>query len=145
MPLDNRTAPYAVTLLRVTLGALFLAHAASKIFMFTPAGTAGFFAKIGLPPELAYVTIAAEVIGGVALILGVYARLAALALVPLMLGTIVTVHGHNGFFFTNAQGGWEYPAVWTVALIAQALLGDGALALLPTVLFRSASSRLARA
>jgi putative oxidoreductase len=143
--LDSRTAPYAVTLLRVTLGALFLAHAALKIFVFTPAGTAAFFAKIGLPPELAYVTIAAEVIGGVALILGVYARLAAIALVPLILGTIFTVHGHNGFFFTNAQGGWEYPAVWTVALIAQALLGDGAFALLPTVFSRSASSRLARA
>jgi putative oxidoreductase len=145
MSLDNRTAPYAVTLLRVTLGALFMAHAALKILVITPAGTAGFFAKLGLPPELAYVTIAGEVIGGGMLILGVYARLAALALVPLLLGTIITVHGHNGFFFTNAQGGWEYPAVWTVALIAQALLGDGALALWPTVLLRNTSSRPARA
>ena len=145
MSLDNRTAPYAVTLLRVTLGALFLVHAAVKIFVFTPAGTAAFFGKLGLPPELAYLTIAAEVIGGGALIFGVYARLAALALVPLLLGTIITVHGHNGFFFTNAQGGWEYPAVWSVALIAQALLGDGAFALVPTRLFRNSASRLARA
>ena len=145
MSLDNRTAPYAVTLLRVTLGALFLVHAAVKIFVFTPAGTAAFFGKLGLPPELAYLTMAAEVIGGAALIFGVYARLAALALVPLLLGTIITVHGHNGFFFTNAQGGWEYPAVWSVALIAQALLGDGAYALVPTRLFRNSASRLARA
>jgi len=144
MSLDNRTAPYAVTLLRVTLGALFLVHAAAKIFVFTPAGTAAFFGKLGLPPELAYLTIAAEVIGGAALIFGVYARLAALALVPLLLGTIITVHSHNGFFFTNAQGGWEYPAVWSVALIAQALLGDGAYALVPTRLFRNSASRFAR-
>ncbi len=145
MSLDTRTAPYAVALLRVTLGALFLVHAAVKIFVFTPAGTAAFFGKLGLPPELGYLTIAAEVIGGTALIFGVYARVAALALVPLLLGTIITVHGHNGFFFTNAQGGWEYPAVWSVALIAQALLGDGVYALVPTRLFRNSASRLARA
>ena len=42
---------------------------------------------------------------------------------------IVTVHGPAGFFFTNANGGWEYPAFWAVALAVQALLGDGALAL----------------
>jgi putative oxidoreductase len=52
-------------------------------------------------------------------------------LVPILLGAIVTVHGAAGFFFSNAHGGWEYPAFWAVALVAQALLGDGAFALLP--------------
>jgi putative oxidoreductase len=126
---DARTAPYAALLLRVSLGVLFLAHAGLKVFVFTPAGAAKFFGSLGLPPELAYLTIAAEVVGGVALILGVFTRWVALALIPVLLGAIVTVHGPAGFFFTNANGGWEYPAFWTVALAVQALLGDGALAL----------------
>lgn len=128
-PVDARTAPYAALLLRVTLGALFLAHAGLKVFVFTPAGAAKFFGSLGLPPELAYLTIAAEVIGGGALILGVYTRWVSLALIPVLLGAIVLVHGAAGFFFTNANGGWEYPAFWAVALAVQALLGNGALAL----------------
>lgn len=127
--IDTRTAPYAALLLRLSLGGLFLAHAALKLFVFTPAGTAAFFGKVGLPPSLAYIIIAAEIAGGVALILGLWTRLAAVLLVPILLGAIFTVHGPAGFFFDNANGGWEYPAFWIVALLTQAMLGDGAFAL----------------
>jgi len=127
--IDTRTAPYAAFLLRVTLGALFLAHAGLKLFVFTPAGTVRFFGSIGLPPALAYATIAAEVLGGTALIIGLWTRTVAIALTPILLGAIFTVHGTAGFFFNNANGGWEFPAFWTIALIVQALLGDGAFAL----------------
>jgi len=129
---DTRTAPYAAFVLRVALGVLFLAHAGLKIFVFTPAGTAGFFASLGLPSWLAYVTIAAELAAAVALILGVWPRIAALAVVPVLLGAIATVHGPAGFYFTNPNGGWEYPAFWIVGLVALALIGDGAFALRPT-------------
>jgi putative oxidoreductase len=112
----------------VTLGALFLAHAGLKLFVFTPAGTAQFFGSLGLPPALAYLVIAAEVAGGVALILGFHARWAALALIPILVGAIVTVHGSAGFFFSNPKGGWEFLAFWIAALVAQALLGNGAYA-----------------
>ena len=74
------------------------------------------FGSIGLPPALAYVTIAAEVVGGIALILGVWTRAVAVAVTPILLGAISAVHGSAGFFFTNANGGWEFPAFWTVAL-----------------------------
>ena len=127
--IDNRTAPYAALLLRLTLGGLFLSHAALKYFVFTPAGTAKFFASVGVPAELAYVTIAAEVLGGIALILGLRTRLVSLALTPVLFGAIFTVHGAAGFFFNNPNGGWEFPAFWIVALVVQALLGDGAYAL----------------
>lgn len=127
--IDTRTAPYAALLLRLSLGALFLAHAGLKLLVFTPAGTANFFASLGLPSALAYAVIAAEVLGGIALILGLGTRIVAIALTPILLGAIVTVHGAAGFFFTNARGGWEYPAFWACALIVQALLGDGAYAL----------------
>jgi len=130
--IDTRTAPYAALVLRVTLGVLFLAHASLKLFVFTPAGTAKFFASLGMPGEFAYLVITVEVLSGIALILGVWTRYAALAGIPILLGAISTVHGAAGFFFTNPKGGWEYPAFWTVALVAQALLGDGAYALRPS-------------
>jgi len=141
--IDARTAPYAALLLRLSLGGLFLAHAGLKLFVFTPAGTANFFANVGLPPALAYLTIAAEIVGGGALILGIWTRIVALAVAPILVGAIATVHGHAGFFFDNANGGWEYPAFWIVVLIAQALLGDGAFALrtTPTGSIRPAIAR----
>ena len=60
----------------------------------------------------------------------------ALALVPILLGAIFTVHGPAGFFFTNPNGGWEYLALWVVALVSVGLLGDGAFAMKPTPAMR---------
>lgn len=119
----------AALILRIALGGLFLAHAGLKIFVFTPAGTAGFFQSIGLPGPLAYLVIAVEVLGGLALIAGYRTRIVSLIMIPVLLGAIVTVHFAAGFWFSNANGGWEFPAFWIVALVVQALLGDGAAAL----------------
>jgi putative oxidoreductase len=130
--IDPVTAPYAALLLRVSLGILFLAHVSLKIFVFKPAGTAGYFASLGLPGWLAYLVIAAELFGGAFLLAGIFPRYVAIALIPLMLGTIVTVHGKAGWLFTNKDGGWEFPAFWAVALLVQALLGDGVWALVPS-------------
>lgn len=122
---SNDRTDLAALILRVTLGALFLAHAGLKIFVFTPAGTAGFFQSIGLPGPLAYLVIAVEVLGGIALIAGYKTRIVSLALIPVLLGAIWTVHLGAGFFFSNPNGGWEYPAFWIVALFVQSLLGAG--------------------
>jgi putative oxidoreductase len=130
--IDATSSPYAATLLRVTLGVLFLAHCWLKLVVYKPAGTAQYFESIGQPGGLAYVTIAAELGGGIALILGIWPRIVALALVPLILGTIYAVHGKAGWLFTNKDGGWEYPAFWAVALVVQFLLGDGAGTLWPS-------------
>jgi len=119
----------AATLLRVSMGILFLAHAGLKLFVFTPAGTVGYFNSLGLPGPLAYLVIAAELFGGIALILGLYSRWVSLALVPILLGSIFVPHGAAGFFFSNEGGGWEFPAFWAVTLVVQAFLGDGAYAL----------------
>ena len=129
--IDNRTAPYGALLLRVALGVMFLAHAGLKVFVFTPAGTAGFFESVGLPGMLAYATIFAEIFGGLMLIAGVYTRQVSLALIPLLAGTILFVHGRNGWAFGNEGGGWEYPAFLIAASLAQALIGDGAFSLKP--------------
>ncbi|MGG7448307.1 DoxX family protein [Kosakonia oryzendophytica] len=129
---DQRTTPYAALLMRLALGILFLAHFSLKFFAFTPAGTAKFFASLGLPGWLAYVTMTVELLGAIALILGVYTRVVAIVLIPILLGAIFTVHGPAGFFFTNPNGGWEFPAFWIVGLLVLALTGDGKFALKPT-------------
>lgn len=119
----------AALVLRVSLGSLFLAHAGLKYFVFTPEGAAGFFASVGLPAELAYLTIGVEVFAGAALILGVAVRAVSIATLPILLGSIMFVHAGNGWLFSNENGGWEFPAFWAAALVVQALLGNGALAL----------------
>lgn len=129
---DNRTAPYAALILRLSLGLLFLAHFGLKFFVFTPSGTAKFFESLGLPGGLAYITMGIELVGAVALILGVYSRLVALALIPILVGAIFTVHGPAGFFFTNENGGWEFPAFWIIGLISLSLIGDGKYAIKKT-------------
>lgn len=123
--IDNRFAPYAATLLRISLGVMLLAHGLLKVFVFTLPGTVGFFAKLGLPAIAAYATIGVEVVGGLMLIAGLFTRWVALAAIPVLLGATF-VHLGNGWLFSGAGGGWEFPAFWTVALAVQALLGDGA-------------------
>lgn len=128
---DPRHAAVAALVLRLSLGTLFIAHALLKYFVFTLPGTAQFFGSLGLPEALGYLTFWAELVGGVMLLLGVYTRYVALALVPILIGATF-VHAGNGWLFSAPKGGWEYPAFWTVTLIVQALLGDGAYALRPT-------------
>lgn len=122
-------ADLAATILRVSMGVLFLAHAWLKLVIFTPVGTVGFFESLGFPGFLAYLVIAAELAGGIALIAGFATRWVSLALVPVLLGSIYAPHGAAGFFFSNEGGGWEFPAFWAIVLLVQALLGDGVFAL----------------
>lgn len=136
MPLSRtRTdfTDYGVTLLRVSLGVMYLAHSVVlKLLTFGLAGTAGYFTSIGLPGWLAYLTFAAEAAGGVMLVLGIQARWVALALIPALAGAIIWAHGANGWVFTALGGGWEYPLYLIVLSVAQALLGDGHYALSPS-------------
>jgi putative oxidoreductase len=128
----DRLNPYGVLLLRVALGTMFLAHSVIYMLMtLTLAGTADFFVSIGLPRWLAYATFAAEAIGGVLLILGIKTRWVALALAPILLGA-TWAHVGNGWLFAAPGGGWEYPLYLFVLAIAQAMLGDGAYALMPS-------------
>ena len=120
---------FGPTLLRIALGAIFLAHGAYlKLMVFGIDGTVGFFQSLGLPAAAAYGVIAAEAIGGTLLILGVRVRETALILAVVSLGA-TWAHSGAGWLFTNEGGGWEYPLFLTVASLAQALLGAGALRL----------------
>jgi putative oxidoreductase len=127
--IDARTAPYAASLLRVSLGAMFIAHSLIlKHFTYTLPGTVQFFESLGLPATLAYATFWAELVGGVLLVLGIGSRWVALALVPVLAGA-AWVHAGNGWVFSAPNGGWEYPVFLIAASLVQALLGDGRYAL----------------
>jgi putative oxidoreductase len=108
-------------LLRVSLGLMFIAHGLIlKFFTFTLAGTAQYFASIGLPGPLAYVVFGLETVGGVLLLINYRTRWVALGLIPVLLGAL-WVHIGNGWVFSNAGGGWEYPVFLIVISAVVAL------------------------
>lgn len=138
--IDQRTAPYAALVLRLSLGMMFIAHALLKYAVFTLPGTVRFFESLGLPGPLAYATFFAELIGGALLVAGVATRWVSAALIPILLGAL-WAHAGNGWVFSGPNGGWEYPAFLAAAAAVQVLLGDGRFAL-GSVLARPVANRV---
>lgn len=120
----TNTNGYAGLVLRIGLGTMFIAHGLLKVFVFTLPGTVGFFESVGFPGWTAYVVAYAEIGGGILLLSGFAVRAVSLAFIPVLLGATFA-HLGNGWVFSNANGGWEYPAFLTLATIVQALLGPG--------------------
>jgi putative oxidoreductase len=118
--LDKGNAASA-TLLRIALGVMYLTHSiVLKVFTFGFAGTAGYFASLGLPSATAYVVIAAEVVGGILLLANVRTGWVSLALLPVLFGAL-WVHSGNGWVFSAAGGGWEDPLFLIIVSVAVAL------------------------
>jgi putative oxidoreductase len=112
-------------ILRISLAQVLLAHSLYlKLAVFTLAGTAQYFGSIGLPEVLAYFVFAAEVVAGVALLLGFKTRFFSALIIPVLLGA-TWAHSTNGWLFTNTGGGWEYPLLLTLMAVVQIGLGDG--------------------
>jgi len=132
--IDTKTAPYGALLLRLSMGLLFILHGLYlKAFVFGMTNAGEFFATMGLPDWFAWLVMVYETIGGLALIFGIYTRWAALFLGAHLLVATYLGHAANGWLFTNAGGGYEYPLFWAVACFALALVGDGAHALKSSV------------
>ena len=121
-------ANLGIAILRFSLGTMWIAHALLKLLVFTLPGTAQYFASIDFPSWVAYPVFAAELLGGLAILLGIYARQASLALAPVM-AVVISVHAANGWVHTAPGGGWEYPAFLFLASLALWLAGDGAFSL----------------
>ena len=130
-----------LAILRIVLGIIFVYHGADKLFGGI-VDTTGFFGMVGIPfPALmAWLVGLVEFGGGLALILGFFARIGALLLVPVMLVAIATVHLGNGFANVNIVGmgesgpifglpGWEYNFALLGGLLAVAFGGPGRWAL----------------
>ena len=128
--IDGKTAPYGALLLRVSMGILFLMHSAYlKFYLFGMTGVGKYFASLGLPDWFAWVVALYEAIGGLALILGVYARWVAVFLGIHLLFAAYIGHAANGWAFSAKGGGYEFPVFWAIACFVLALVGDGAHAL----------------
>lgn len=122
------SSKFGALAIRLSFGVVLLSHGLLKLLVFTIPGTVGYFESLGLPAAAAYLTIFAEIVGGSAIVLGLYTRLAALLSLPLLLGALWT-HAGNGWVFSNEGGGWEFPLLLVVMAIAVALNGSGSYAL----------------
>ncbi len=122
-------APLAWPIVRITTGLLLMPHGAQKLFgWFGGHGleaTGQFFAgSMGMEPGIVFAFLAGfvEFFGGLALVLGLLTRPAALG-VAVLLGVAMTVHIPNGFFWS--AGGYEYPLMWALLAVAIFLRGGG--------------------
>jgi putative oxidoreductase len=122
---------YGALVLRVFLGAIYIAHAYLALFVMGPAKTIDYQRAMHIPlPEIgAWYLILAHGLGGILLMLGVLVRWAALANIPIMAGALWFVHLQQGFFIFGGKNGYEYVLVLLGATIAQAFLGAGAFTL----------------
>ena len=131
LPVTSSTASstaWGLALLRLALGTMWIAHALLKPLVFSFAGTAKYFDSVGIPGALVGPVFAAELAIGAAVLLGVYARQAALLSLPILL-TVVWVHLPNGWVHVAKGGGWEYPVFLFVTSVVVWLAGEGAWAL----------------
>lgn len=128
---------YSVTFCRLILGIIFFAHGAQKMLGwfggFGFSGTVGLFTKMGMPAALAYFVIFVEFFGSLSMIFGLLSRLGGLGITALMLGAIMTVHIHNGFYmnwYGNQKGeGFEYHLLVIALAVLIMVRGAGALSL----------------
>ena len=105
-------------LLRVGLGAVFLAHGIQKLGSIDM--VIGFFSKLGLPAFLAWAVAILETLAGAAMILGAFTGAAGVVIAVIMLGAILTAKKAAAF-----MGGWEFDLVLLLTGLGVALIGPG--------------------
>ena len=121
---ENFDLTNGFNILRIICGAFLFPHVAGKFAAgAVSAGTAGFFAKAGFHPPEVWVLIAAaaETAAGIALVLGICTRFAALGAVALMLLAVYSLQVVKGFGWTWNTGGYEYPVFWALASLSVAI------------------------
>jgi putative oxidoreductase len=123
-----RFAKWGMVPIRFVVGLVFLLHGGQKLFVFGLAGTADIMGKLGLPlPALcAAIVIGVELLGGLAILLGAFTRLAGTLLAFEMLVAIFVARLHGGFF---APYGYEFELTLLAACLTFALSGPGPVSL----------------
>jgi putative oxidoreductase len=118
---------WGIAAIRFIVGVVFLVHGSQKLFVFGFGGVAGFFGQAGIPlPAVSAVVVTlVEFLGGLALIVGLFTRWAALLLAINMLVAVLAVHLKAGFFLPH---GFEYALTLLFANVGLALAGPGAFA-----------------
>ncbi|HUJ95548.1 MAG TPA: DoxX family protein [Terriglobales bacterium] len=125
----ERNRSFGLTVLRIVIGVIFLAHGYQKLFKFGFHGVSGMFGHLGIPIPAVFAVIVTlvEFVGGILLITGLATRIPSLLLAIDMIVAILLVHAKRGFF--NTSGGVEFPLVLLAATICLALSGGGAASL----------------
>jgi len=127
-----------LTVLRLVLGVVFFAHGAQKVLGwfggFGFSGTMGAFTNMmHIPAPLAFLAIMAEFLGGLGLILGLLARVAAFGIAVNMVVAILMIHRNFGFFmnwYGNQKGeGWEFHLLAIALAFTIMIRGAGAFSL----------------
>ena len=118
------TRSLGISLIRIHFGIILFAHGWLKVYVFGIGGTVGYFASLGLPSMITYLVIFGELFGGLALILGIQSRLAAMLAIPIVFGACFFSFD-NGWVHSAVGGGWEYAASLTVISLALVLMGSG--------------------
>lgn len=121
----DRLQPLALLVLRLVLGIIMIGHGYPKVFGGL-SHTVQMTRSLGLPGWLGYCCAAAEFFGGIAVILGLLTRLAALAIVINMAVAISKVHWHNGLL---GGGGYQFPLALAAIAFALIFFGGGPIAL----------------
>ena len=114
---EQTAADLALLVVRVVAGVIFAAHGAQKLF--GAFGGPGLARTVEMMGPLGYLVTIGEFFGGLGLIVGFLTRFSAAALIVIMLGAIVQVHGKNGFFLS--AGGFEYNLA-LIGLLAPVLI-----------------------
>ncbi|WP_290524629.1 DoxX family protein [Alcanivorax sp.] len=115
--------------LRLTVGIIFMAHGAQKLFGWFGGygleGTGQWMASIGLEPGylMALLAGSGEFLGGLALVLGLLVRPAAMVTGFTMIMAILTVHIGNGLFMSN--NGYEFGLALLAATVSLLITGGG--------------------
>jgi len=129
---------WVITIVRIVLGVVFFAHGAQKALgWFGGAGLQStvrvFREQLRIPAPLALLSVAAEFLGGLGLIVGLLSRIAALGIAVVMIVALVAVHGKFGFFmnwYGEKQGhGIEYHILVLALSLAVMIKGAGAFSL----------------
>lgn len=125
---------WALLVLRFALGIIFFAHGAQKAFGWFGGpgmdGAIGFMGQMGIPTPMVYVAVYTELLGSLALLFGVFSRIAAVGLIVNMLVAIAKVHFANGFFMGGSSGpGYEFNLALIAMSLAVLISGPGRLAI----------------
>lgn len=120
---DRPAVDWALLVVRVIVGIIFMAHGAQKVFgAFGGPGLAGVVQNMG---PIGYLVAIGEFFGGLGLVVGFLSRFSAAALTVIMIGAIVMVHGKNGFFLSSR--GYEYNLALIGLLLPILIAGPGSL------------------
>jgi uncharacterized membrane protein YphA (DoxX/SURF4 family) len=131
----KKSSEIGATILRIVLGITFFIHGLTK-FQGGIGNTAGFFESLGLPGFSAYVVASIELIGGIALVLGIGTRIISISFALILVGAIVKVKFAAGFLGNGQSAGYEFDLA-LIAISIYLAIANKSLFALDNIIFRT--------